>query len=156
MLIDGKVIRSSDMQFRESQKVSVAPVTAHQDVIVSVPTPQLSNFNNVSNDDDDDVDIRERVFNDFHIVPRAQQSVQDVQSDVHPDVHPSVRSASVGQLREQRMQNGLLPIQLTLRNNGSNPESCSTRQCCAGTSAGSACGARCRTTSSAGSAANPH
>ena len=46
-MIDGIVICSSDVQFYESQIVSVAPVTAHQHVPVAVPTPELSTVLNL-------------------------------------------------------------------------------------------------------------
>ena len=40
-MIDGVVVRSSDVQFHESPALSVAPVVAHECVSADVPTPEL-------------------------------------------------------------------------------------------------------------------
>ena len=80
VLIDGKVIRSSDVQFYESQIAPVAPVTARPDVAVAVPTPGLSDSDNFP--DDDDTRVRARFFD----APDVTEPAQLVQPANAPEV----------------------------------------------------------------------
>ena len=76
MLIDGTVVRSSNVQFYVSQITSIAPVAVHQHVSLAVPMPELSTSKLAANDD--------AVFDDVWILSEIDagidlQNVEPVQ-----------------------------------------------------------------------------
>ena len=116
VLIDGKVVRSSDVQFHEcSQIASVAPVIARQGVSVAVPTPELSQHNNPDDDDENVRAPREHVV-EYDAAAHVPEQVvlQDV--PVHPQpLHVPIVYADHIDWPVQQMHNivpHLVPVQV--------------------------------------------